>query len=54
MGSQSHKRGFLCGANPREKESMNSKLARSCVNKLLVEIAIDLGLNFVVKISILL
>ena len=31
---------------------MDSKLARGCVSKLLV--AIDLGLNLIVKISILL
>ena len=53
MGSQSHKRGCLCGANPRENESVDSKLARSRVNKLLLEVAIDLGLNLIVKTSIL-
>lgn len=50
MGSQSHKRGYLYSANPREKESIDSELARS---KLLLEVAIDLGLNLIVKTSIL-
>ena len=45
MGSQSHKSGCLRGANPREKESMDLELARSRVSKLLLEVAIDLGLN---------
>ena len=53
MGSQSHKCGCLCGANPREKEFMDSKLARGRVSKLLLEVAIDLGLNPIVKTSIL-
>ena len=53
MGSQSHKHGCLCGANPREKESVDSKLTRGHVSKLLLEIAIDLGLNLIVKTSIL-
>ena len=53
MGSQSHKHGCLCGANPRGKESVDSKLARGCVRKLLLEVAIDLGLNLIVKTSIL-
>jgi len=42
--SQSHKHGCLCGANPREKESVDSKFARGRVSKLLLEVAIDLGL----------
>ena len=46
-------RGCLCGANTRENESVDSKLARSRVNKLLLEVAIDLGLNLIVKTSIL-
>ena len=54
MGSQSHKRECVCGVNPREKKLVDSKLVRGHVSKLLVEIAIDLGLNLVVKISILL
>ena len=33
---------------------MDSKLARGRVNKLLHEVAIDLGLNLIVKTSILL
>ena len=33
---------------------MDSELVRSCVSKLLLELAIDLGLNLIVKISILL
>ena len=38
--SQSHKRGCLCKANPRENESACGR-----VSKLLLEVAIDLGLN---------
>ena len=53
MRSQSHKHGCLCAANPREKEFVDSKLARGHVNKLLLEVAIDLGLNLIVKVSIL-
>ena len=53
MGSQSHKRGCLCGANPKEKEFIDLELARGHVNKLLLEVAIDLGLNLIVKNSIL-
>ena len=33
---------------------MDSKFAYGHVNKLLLEVAIDLGLNFIVKTSILL
>ena len=33
---------------------MDSEFARGRVNKLLLEVAIDLGLNFIIKISILL
>ena len=33
VGSQSHKSGCLCGANPRENESMDSELARGRVSK---------------------
>ena len=53
MRSQSHKRECLCGANPREKEFIDSEFARGCVSKLLLEIAIDLDLNLIVKTSIL-
>ena len=53
MGSHSHKRGCLCGANPREKESVDLELAHGCVSKLLLKVAIDLGLNLIVKTSIL-
>ena len=53
MGSQSHKCGSLCLANPRENESMDLKLARGRVSKLLLEVVIDLGLNLIVKTSIL-
>ena len=53
MGSQSHKRGCLCGANPREKESMDSELACGRVSKLLLQIAIDLKLDLIVKTLIL-
>ena len=45
MESQSHKRGSLYFANPREKEFVDSELARGSVSKLLLEVAIDLGLN---------
>ena len=37
-----------------EKESMDLELARGRVSKLLMEVAIDLGLNFIIKTSILL
>ena len=53
MGSQSHKRGCLCGANPREKVSVDSEFARGRVSKLLLEVAMDLELNLIVKTSIL-
>ena len=33
---------------------MDSRFARSCVSKLLLEVAIDLGLHLIVKPSILL
>ena len=32
---------------------MDPKLTRDCVSKLLLEVAIDLGLNLIVKTSIL-
>ena len=53
MGSQSHKCGCLCATNLREKKSVDSKLAHGRVNKLLLKVAIDLGLNIIVKTSIL-
>ena len=53
MRSQSHKRECLCGANPREKESVDSEFACDRINKLLLEVAIDLDLNLIVKKSIL-
>ena len=37
-----------------KKESVDSKLARGRVSKLLHEVAIDLGLNLTIKTSILL
>ena len=37
-----------------EKEFMDLELARDRVSKLLMEVAIDLGLNLIVKTSILL
>ena len=37
-----------------EKESVDSKLARDHINKLLLEVAIDLELNLIVETSILL
>ena len=46
MESQSYKCGCLCSANPREKESVHSKLGHGRVGKLLLEVAIDLGLIF--------
>ena len=55
MGSQSYKHGCLCySKSKKEKESMDLELARGRVNKLLLEVAIDLGLNLIVKTSILL
>ena len=36
-----------------EKEFIDLELARGCVSKLLPEVAIDLGLNLIVKTSIL-
>ena len=51
-GSQSYKRGCLCGANPRNEEFVESKLACGHASKLL-EIVIDLGLNLIVKTLIL-
>ena len=45
MRSQSHKRGNLCSVNLKEEESVDSKLARDRVSKLLLEVEIDLGLN---------
>ena len=54
MGSQSHKRGCLCCYKSKERESVDSVLARDHVSKLLYEVAIDLRLNLIVKISILL
>ena len=45
MGSQSHKHGCLCKANPREKESVDLEFARDHVSELLLEVTIDLGLN---------
>ena len=53
MGSQSHKHRCLCGANPRGKKFVDSELARGCVKKLLLEVVIVLGLNLIVKTSIL-
>ena len=53
MGSQSHKCGSLCSANPREKESVDSEFTRGHVSKLLLEVAIDLGLNLLQKTLIL-
>ena len=38
----------------RENESVDSELAHDHVSKLLLEVAIDLGLNLIVKTSILL
>ena len=38
----------------KEKESVDLKLARDRVSKLKLEVVIDLGLNLIVKTSILL
>ena len=35
----------------QERESVDSKFARGHVNKLLLEVAIDLGLNLIVKLQ---
>ena len=51
MESQSHKHGCLCAANPRKKESVDLKLAHGHVSKLLLEVAIDLGLNLLKKLQ---
>ena len=53
MGSQSHKWGCLCAVNLTKKKSVNSKLTRGRVNKLLLEVVIYLRLNLIVKTSIL-
>ena len=53
VGSQSHKCGCLCKANPKEKEFIDSELARGHVNKLLLEVVIVLGLNLIEKTLIL-
>ena len=55
MGTQSHKQGGLrwCKSEGK-KESVDSKLARGCDSKLLLKVAIDLGLNLIIKTSILL
>ena len=53
MGSQSHKHGCLCKANLKEKESVDLEFACGHVNKLLLEIAIDLGLNLILKTLVL-
>ena len=45
--------GCLCVANPREKKLVDLEFARGCVSKLLLEVVIDLGLNLIVKTSIL-
>ena len=52
MGSQSYKRGCLCGANPKKEEFVESELVSGRVSKLL-EIVINLGLNMIVKTLIL-
>ena len=53
MRSQSHKRGSLYGTNLKKKKSMDSELAHGRVSKLLLEVAMDLGLNLIVKALIL-
>ena len=50
MGSQSHKRGYLCATNPREKESVDLELIHGRVRKLLLEVVINLGINFLQKL----
>ena len=44
-GISFHKRGSLCFSKSKREELVVSELARGCVSKLLLEIAIDLGLN---------
>ena len=51
--SQSHKRGCLYGTNLKKKKFVDSELAHGCVSKLLLEVAMDLGLNLIVKALIL-
>ena len=52
--SKSQARWLVLVQIQEEKESMDSELARGHVNKLLLEVAINLGLNLIVKTSILL
>ena len=42
----------MCCKSKRE-EFVDSEFARGCVSKLLLEVAIDLGLNLIIKTSIL-
>ena len=42
-------KGACVAANPR-RENVDSELAHGCVNKLLYEVAIDLGLNLLKKL----
>ena len=44
----------VCVLQIQEREYVNSKLVRGHVNKLLLEVALDIGLNLIVKTSILL
>ena len=44
---------FVLQQIQKEKESVDSKFAHGCVSKLLLEVAIDLGLNLIVKTLIL-
>ena len=46
--------GAFVAMNPRREEFVNSEFTRGRVSKLLLEVAIDLRLNLIVKISILL
>ena len=50
VGSQSHKCGCLYATNPREKEFVNSEPECGCIIKLLLEVAINLELNLIVKL----
>ena len=45
VGSQSHKCGSLCFKKFTREESLDLNLARGHVSKLILEVALDLGLN---------
>ena len=45
-----HKCGCLCATKPREKEFIDSEFIHGRVSKLLLEVVINLGLNFLQKL----